>query len=144
MKGTVISSVLLIVVALLAGCGAKAPDSGEASQELGAHAVSTSQEGDHAHQETPAIQEMGEHDSGESSESGHEMEGHAHSMETTGTLPEGANQMCPVMPDQKVDPAIFVEHMGKRIYLCCEKCRNRVLEDPAAWYAKVYGVEEHH
>lgn len=144
MKGTVISTVLLIVVALLAGCGSKAPDSGEARQEPETHAVSMSQEGDHADQETSEMQEMGEQDSGESSESGHEMEGHAHSMEPTGILPAGANQMCPVMPDEKVDPAIFVEHMGKRIYVCCEKCRNRVREDPAAWYAKAYGVEEHH
>lgn len=54
-------------------------------------------------------------------------------------LPAGANQFCPVEPEEKVNPSLYVEYKGKRIYVCCKKCLERVKEDPAAWYAKAYG-----
>ncbi len=54
-------------------------------------------------------------------------------------LPAGVNQICPVEPEEKVDPSLYVEYKGKRIYVCCKKCVKRVNEDPAAWYAKAYG-----
>ena len=56
-------------------------------------------------------------------------------------LPAGANQMCPVMPEEKIDPSLYVEYEGKKIYVCCKKCAKRVEEDPAVWYAKAYGDE---
>ncbi len=69
---------------------------------------------------------------------------HGHGGEHVEALPAGANQMCPVMPDEKVDPSLYVEYKGKRIYVCCKKCVKRVKEDPAAWYAKVYGDGHEH
>jgi hypothetical protein len=69
---------------------------------------------------------------------------HGHGEEHVEALPAGANQMCPVMPDEKVDPSLYVEYKGKRIYVCCKKCDKRVKEDPAAWYAKVYGDGHEH
>lgn len=53
-------------------------------------------------------------------------------------LPEGANQMCPILTNEKVDSSLYVEYEGKRIYVCCKKCLKRVKEDPAAAYAKAY------
>ncbi len=66
---------------------------------------------------------------------------HEHSSDTehAEALPAGANQMCPVMPEEKVDPSLYVEYKGKKVYVCCEKCAKRVEEDPAVWYAKAYG-----
>ncbi len=61
-----------------------------------------------------------------------------HGEESADVLPAGANQMCPVMPDEKAIPSFFVEYNGKRIYVCCKKCLNRVKEDPALWYTKAY------
>ena len=69
---------------------------------------------------------------------------HEHGGEYVEVLPAGANQMCPVMPSEKVDPSLYVEYKGKRIYVCCKKCVKRVKEDPAAWYAKVYGDGHEH
>lgn len=40
------------------------------------------------------------------------------------------NEMCPVMTENKVDPEIYVEYAGKRIYLCCKKCKKDFLESP--------------
>jgi uncharacterized membrane protein len=37
---------------------------------------------------------------------------------------------CPVLPDELVDPSISVEHDGRRVYFCCQKCRQQFLEDP--------------
>ena len=74
----------------------------------------------------------------------HEEAGHEHGSTDLKALPAGANQMCPMMPDEKVDPSLYVEYKGKRIYVCCKKCAKRVQEDPAAWYAKVYGDGHDH
>ncbi len=69
---------------------------------------------------------------------------HGHGGEDVEALPAGANQMCPVEPEEKVDPSLYVEYKGKRIYVCCKKCVKRVQENPAAWYAKVYGDGHEH
>ena len=61
--------------------------------------------------------------------------------EHTEALPSGANKMCPVLTEEKVDPSLYVEYNDKRIYVCCKKCLKRVKKDPAAWYAKAYGNE---
>jgi uncharacterized membrane protein len=45
-------------------------------------------------------------------------------------LPPGANPTCPIMKGEKVDPAIFVESEGRRVYFCCTKCRTRFQSQP--------------
>ncbi|MHC4789385.1 MAG: hypothetical protein ACYS8K_09330, partial [Planctomycetota bacterium] len=75
----------------------------------------------------------GEHEHGAHEQAGAE--------EPADALPAGANLMCPVMPDEAIDPNLFVEYQGKRIYVCCKKCLGRVAEDPGAWYAKAYGAD---
>lgn len=43
------------------------------------------------------------------------------------------NTICPVMTDQEIDPEIWVEHEGRRVYLCCQKCRRLWVADPAKY-----------
>ncbi|MCU0254285.1 MAG: hypothetical protein MUE47_07060 [Acidobacteria bacterium] len=50
-------------------------------------------------------------------------------------LPAGANTMCPVLTDEPVDPEIWVEYEGRRVYLCCQRCRKQFLEAPTAYLA---------
>lgn len=45
--------------------------------------------------------------------------------------------MCPVLTDEKIDPAMYVEHREKRIYLCCAMCRRMFLADPEAYIANL-------
>lgn len=40
------------------------------------------------------------------------------------------NDTCPVMPGEPVDPEIFVEYQGRRVWLCCTKCKARWERDP--------------
>lgn len=40
------------------------------------------------------------------------------------------NVMCPVMPDMKVNPEIFTDYQGKRVYFCCLNCRAAFQKDP--------------
>jgi len=55
-------------------------------------------------------------------------------------LPPGANAMCPVLTDEPVDPSIFADYEGRRIYFCCQRCRKQFLEDPAAYLANLPAV----
>ncbi|KKL55632.1 hypothetical protein LCGC14_2253490, partial [marine sediment metagenome] len=74
----------------------------------------------------------------------HKMDEQARGEEHVEALPAGANKICPVEPDEKVVPSLYVEYKDKRIYVCCRKCVKRVQEDPAAWYTKVYGNGHEH
>ena len=76
------------------------------------------------------------------SEEEHTDHEHAHGEKTADVLPAGANLMCPVLPDQKVLSSFFVEYNDKKIYVCCNKCLNRVKDDPALWYTKAYGDKD--
>lgn len=53
-----------------------------------------------------------------------------------------ANTMCPVMTDRPVDPEIFIEYEGVRIYFCCEKCPAKFSADPATYVANVPGLAD--
>lgn len=48
--------------------------------------------------------------------------------------PELVQLMCPVMPEQPVDRNIIVEYEGRKVYLCCQKCR-RLFETNPEEYA---------
>ena len=45
-------------------------------------------------------------------------------------LPKDANTTCPVMLKEEVDPDLHVDYKGRRIYMCCTKCKRRFLNDP--------------
>ncbi|HUU10254.1 MAG TPA: hypothetical protein VM431_06905 [Phycisphaerae bacterium] len=43
---------------------------------------------------------------------------------------------CPVMGGA-INPAIYVDHEGRRIYFCCQACVAKFKQDPATYIAKV-------
>lgn len=47
-----------------------------------------------------------------------------------------AQSVCPVMGGA-INRELYVDHEGKRIYVCCPPCINRVRADPAAAIAKL-------
>jgi uncharacterized membrane protein/YHS domain-containing protein len=43
------------------------------------------------------------------------------------------NSVCPVMPDETVDPSFFTDHDGSRVYFCCRRCVLRFEQNPEAY-----------
>lgn len=54
--------------------------------------------------------------------------------------PEPANTMCPVSPDEEIDPSFFTQYKGRRVYLCCKKCRTKFEADPEAYIANLPAI----
>ena len=54
--------------------------------------------------------------------------------------PALANRICPVLTDETVDPAIFVDHQGQRVYFCCNMCKRRFTQDPQRYAASLANV----
>lgn len=54
----------------------------------------------------------------------------------------GKQTACPVTGGA-VNPKLFVDYHGKRIYVCCKACMNEVWKDPALYAARLEqeGVE---
>jgi len=48
---------------------------------------------------------------------------------------------CPVM-NAPIKKKLFVDHQGKRIYVCCGHCRAEVKKDPEKWIAKLAEMGE--
>ncbi|MEI7850730.1 MAG: hypothetical protein WCH86_02760 [Kiritimatiellales bacterium] len=50
---------------------------------------------------------------------------------------------CPAMEGQAVNPKLYVDSDGYRIYVCCRQCVKAVKADPAKYIAKLKaeGVE---
>ncbi|MEZ6242939.1 MAG: DUF2231 domain-containing protein [Phycisphaerales bacterium] len=48
------------------------------------------------------------------------------------------NTMCPVMPDEPVDPLYTTEYEGMTIGLCCRKCLRKFEADPTPYLANLY------
>lgn len=46
---------------------------------------------------------------------------------------------CPVMGGT-VNPKLYVDYEGKRIYVCCKGCLPEVKKDPAKYIAKLEGA----
>jgi YHS domain-containing protein len=68
--------------------------------------------------------------------------GHQHGEETTveeapapGT-PEAIQPMCPVMGGP-IDPNVFIEYKGKRVYFCCQGCDDQFLANPERYLDKL-------
>ena len=56
---------------------------------------------------------------------------------TLQTLPEGNGQaVCPVS-GMAVNPEVYVDHDGKRIYFCCEGCVDKFKQDPDTYLEKM-------
>ena len=50
-----------------------------------------------------------------------------------------AQTTCPVMGG-KIDKASYVDHQGKRIYVCCAGCLGEIKKDPAKYIKKLEGM----
>ena len=48
-----------------------------------------------------------------------------------------AQQTCPVMEGNKINPKLFVDHAGRRIYFCCKMCIDTFKKDPEKYLKKV-------
>lgn len=135
--------ILLITIGLAGGCRTEDNSAEEPAEAPEAGSVSSTHEAAEHHEEAAENQPAEHHEEaadGEAEEhhqGSHEAAGHG--KELAKALPAGANKMCPMMPDEEVDPDLFVEHKGKRIYVCCKKCLKKVSGNPASWYAKAYG-----
>jgi YHS domain-containing protein/uncharacterized membrane protein len=49
--------------------------------------------------------------------------------------------MCIVMPEEEVDPEIWVEYKGRRIYMCCDKCVRKFKQDPERYMVQLTAGE---
>ena len=47
-----------------------------------------------------------------------------------------AQKICPVMAEP-IDPAVYTDYQGRRIYFCCQSCKATFEKDPAKYVAKV-------
>lgn len=54
----------------------------------------------------------------------------------TVTAVAGEQTMCPVMGGA-IDKSIFVEYKGKKVYFCCEGCKDKFNEEPEKYLAKL-------
>jgi len=48
-----------------------------------------------------------------------------------------AQQTCPVMEGNKINPKLFTEYKGRRIYFCCPGCDATFKKDPEKYVKKV-------
>jgi len=47
------------------------------------------------------------------------------------------NTTCPVMEGEEVDPELWVDYKGKRVYFCCDDCVERFNNDPERYLANL-------
>ncbi|MCG3179946.1 MAG: hypothetical protein BIFFINMI_02299 [Phycisphaerae bacterium] len=47
------------------------------------------------------------------------------------------NALCPVQTDQSVDPHIYLDYQGRRVWFCCPNCRHKFQENPQAYLANL-------
>ena len=52
------------------------------------------------------------------------------------TKPAIAQKICPVMGGE-IDPEVYLDHAGRRVYFCCEPCKDKFKADPAKYLAKL-------
>ena len=64
--------------------------------------------------------------------------GHDHTAAPVGTaLAEAGNQeTCPMM-GTPINKSLYVDHDGKRVYVCCEQCLAPVKENPAKYITEL-------
>ena len=53
-----------------------------------------------------------------------------------------AQKTCPVMDGNPIDPEVFIEYQGKKVYFCCADCKEKFLENPEEYIAKLPQFQE--
>ena len=75
---------------------------------------------------------------------GHDHSGHDHAAHGEQTAHEGElvpQKTCPVMGNP-INQELYVDHEGKRIYVCCEACISQVKENPEKYIEKLKEMGE--
>jgi uncharacterized membrane protein/YHS domain-containing protein len=54
------------------------------------------------------------------------------------------NLTCPVMVGEPVDSTIWLEHEGRRVYFCCNRCVRQFRRDPLSYMANLAASEDTH
>jgi len=44
---------------------------------------------------------------------------------------------CPVMVGNKIDPDIYVDYKGKRVYFCCNSCKSSFIKEPEKYLPRL-------
>jgi YHS domain-containing protein len=50
---------------------------------------------------------------------------------------EAAQTMCPVMDGMKINPDVFTEYKGVKVYFCCADCKAKFEADPEKYAANL-------
>lgn len=66
----------------------------------------------------------------------HPHEGHASSPPAAVMTPEIVQTTCPVMGGP-IDPNVYTEYKGKRVYFCCKGCDKKFMENPEKYFDKL-------
>jgi len=72
---------------------------------------------------------------------GHTPEQHAAAAERAVAEPGTQQTVCPVMGNP-IDPAVFVEYQGKKVYFCCRGCDKEFMKDPQKYLARLPQFQE--
>jgi hypothetical protein len=55
---------------------------------------------------------------------------HDHGPQQQATKGDIVQENCPVMTENKIDPGIYTEYQGKKVYFCCTFCRAAFQKEP--------------
>ena len=72
---------------------------------------------------------------------GHTPAQHTASTAPVATKPATVQETCPVMGGP-INPDIFVEYKGQKVYFCCKGCDQKFREDPEKYIAKLPQFQE--
>ena len=62
-------------------------------------------------------------------------------LQKNGERAESRQRTCPVMGGA-VDPKLYVEYKGRRIYACCDGCLRPMRKDPAKYVSKITAQDQ--
>ncbi|MCC6906641.1 MAG: hypothetical protein IT430_01755 [Phycisphaerales bacterium] len=55
--------------------------------------------------------------------------------------PPAGNAMCPVITDEPIDPEIYSEYQGRRVYFCCQKCKRQFDRGPEPFMVNLAALD---
>jgi YHS domain-containing protein len=117
------------------GCG----NAKQADESAGQNAAEQAHAGhDHAGHDHAGHDHSG-HDHAAHGHAGHDHAAHGDEAAQKGELVP--QKTCPVM-GEAVNKNLYVEHEGKRIYVCCEPCKAKVKENPEKFIEKLKEMGE--
>jgi YHS domain-containing protein len=56
---------------------------------------------------------------------------------TASAVTETEQTMCPVMDGMKINPDVFTEYKGVKVYFCCNDCKAKFEADPEKYVANL-------